>query len=170
MPQQGYVPGGMGGPYGGPPFAGFGARLGARLIDSLITAIIPGIAFLVLVVGPHKPRRLCTVNGKLGTCRPPSAISWTLFGLLITVGVLFALYYFIFLVGRTGQTIGRKVLGIKVVDKHNGQPIGAGRAFVRFIMGFVSSSACLLGYLWMLWDEEKQTWHDKVADSYVINV
>jgi hypothetical protein len=29
---------------------------------------------------------------------------------------------------------------------------------------------CYLGYLWMLWDDQKQTWHDKIVDSAVIRV
>ena len=83
--------------------------------------------------------------------------------------MLFAIYYYVFLLGRTGQTVGRKAVGIKVVDKMTGQPIGPGRAFVRLLVRSIASGAiCGLGYSWMLWDEEKQTWHDKVANSYVI--
>jgi uncharacterized RDD family membrane protein YckC len=166
----GYPPSGPAG-YGGPPFASFGARLGAALIDLLIVAILPAIGVIALVAGPHNAREACTVNGEVGTCRPPSAVSWGLFALFMAAGVLFAIYYTIFLVGRTGQTIGRRAVGIKVVDKLTGQPIGAGRAFVRLLVRSVASGAiCGLGYWWMLWDEEKQTWHDKVANSYVINV
>ena len=35
---------------------------------------------------------------------------------------------------------------------------------MRIVSGFV----CLLGYLWMLWDRERQTWHDKVANTVVV--
>jgi uncharacterized RDD family membrane protein YckC len=35
-------------------------------------------------------------------------------------------------------------------------------------MSYVSQLALLLGYLWMLWDPNKQTWHDKVAQSVVV--
>jgi uncharacterized RDD family membrane protein YckC len=165
----GYPPGPVS--YGGPPFASFGARLGGLLIDALITAIIPAIGVIALIAGPHKDREICTVNGQLGTCRPPSAVSWALFALFLAAGFVFAIYYYVFLLGRTGQTIGRKAVGIKVVDKLTGQPIGAARGFVRFLVQVVASGAlCWLGYFWMLWDEEKQTWHDKVANSYVITV
>jgi len=164
----GYPPPGPAG-YGGPPFAGFGARLGALLIDGLITAIIPVIAFIALAAGPKGNRHLCTVNGEAGTCRNPTALSWTIFGLLLAAGVLFGIYYNVFLLGRTGQTIGNKAVGIKVVDKIYGQPIGPARAFVRLLVRSVASGLlCGLGYWWMLWDQEKQTWHDKVSNSYVI--
>jgi uncharacterized RDD family membrane protein YckC len=32
----------------------------------------------------------------------------------------------------------------------------------------LSAIVCLLGYFWMLWDKEKQTWHDKFAASVVV--
>ncbi len=91
------------------------------------------------------------------------------FAILMLAAVLFAIYYYIFLLGRTGQTFGCRAVGIKVVDKFTGQPIGPGRAFIRYLVASVASgSICFLGYFWMLWDEEKQTWQDKVANSYVI--
>jgi len=46
--------------------------------------------------------------------------------------------------------------------------VSYGRAFGRFAMSLVSGLVLLLGYLWMIWDSEKQTWHDKVARTYVV--
>jgi uncharacterized RDD family membrane protein YckC len=37
-------------------------------------------------------------------------------------------------------------------------------------MSYVSGIALLLGYLWTLWDPEKRTWHDMVADTRVYRV
>ena len=34
--------------------------------------------------------------------------------------------------------------------------------------GFISGQICYLGYLWMLWDGKNQTWHDKVAGTFVV--
>ncbi|MCU1351091.1 MAG: Postacrosomal sheath domain-binding protein [Acidimicrobiales bacterium] len=170
-PAGGYPPAGypQGAGYGGPPFAGFGARLGASIIDGLVTAIPFALAFIALAAGPKKPRRFCTVNGELATCTPPTAATIAICLAIGLVGLVFLIWYHIFLLGKTGQTWGRKALNIKVVDKATGTPIGAGRAFVRWLVASVASgNVCLLGYLWMLWDNEKQTWHDKVANSYVI--
>ena len=50
-----------------------------------------------------------------------------------------------------------------------GQPLSVGTAFVRSLMKLISGAVLLIGYLWMLWDPEKQTWHDKVAGTYVVN-
>ena len=43
-----------------------------------------------------------------------------------------------------------------------------GRAFIRYIGRIVSAIPLLLGYFWMLWDNEKQTWHDKFAGAVVV--
>jgi uncharacterized RDD family membrane protein YckC len=56
-----------------------------------------------------------------------------------------------------------------VVRSRTGEPLGVGRAIGRQLFaGFISGQVCYLGYLWMLWDEQKQTWHDKVVDSIVV--
>lgn len=124
--------------------ASFGRRLGAYLIDVVILIIPGGILYAVL--------------GKTGG---------------EAVGGLIGLVYFsYFEASPSGQTPGKRALGIRVYDftgrSTNG--IGYGRAIVRYIGRFVSSIACLLGYLWMLWDKEKQTWHDKFASTVVVPV
>jgi uncharacterized RDD family membrane protein YckC len=62
------------------------------------------------------------------------------------------------------------VLGIRVIDFSSGGPIGYGRAVLRAVVELFSGWILLLGYLWMLWDREKQTWHDKAANSVVVPV
>jgi len=39
---------------------------------------------------------------------------------------------------------------------------------VRWLVSIVSAIVFVLGYLWMLWDGEKQCWHDKAANDVVI--
>ena len=72
--------------------------------------------------------------------------------------------------GPTGQTLGKRAMQIRVVDFATGGPIGYGRAFLRFIGRWISGIFCYLGYLWMLWDKEKQCWHDKMANDVVVPV
>ena len=76
--------------------------------------------------------------------------------------------YYTYLEGSSGQTLGKKALGIRVVDIAGGGSIGYGRAFIRYIGRIVSAIPLFLGYFWMLWDKEKQTWHDKFASSVVV--
>ena len=124
------------------PRAGFWQRFGAVILDGLVL-LIPSIIVVVLV-GSGSAANLIT----------------TLIGLA---------YYVYFEGGPTGQTVGKKALGIRVYDfRGGGGPIGYGRALVRSLVKYVSGIVLLLGYLWMLWDKEKQTWHDKAAGSVVV--
>ncbi|HZB77797.1 MAG TPA: RDD family protein [Solirubrobacteraceae bacterium] len=83
----------------------------------------------------------------------------------IVVGVAYFTY---FEGGPTGQTLGKKALGIRVIDANAGGPIGYGRAVIRYFGRWISSIPLLLGYFWMLWDKERQCWHDKFATDYVV--
>lgn len=121
------------------PRAGFGRRLVAYLIDSVLIAVVYLIGFVI--------------NDALGY-------------VLSIVGGLAYLTYFEG--SDSGQTIGKKALGIRVIDFQTGGSIGYGRAFVRWLGRIISGIPCALGYLWMLWDKEKQTWHDKLATSVVV--
>ena len=59
--------------------------------------------------------------------------------------------------------------GIKVVDLTTGDTIGFGRAVARTMFAeFISAAIFYLGYLWMLWDSDHQTWHDKVGSTTVV--
>jgi uncharacterized RDD family membrane protein YckC len=80
-----------------------------------------------------------------------------------------ALVYFALLEGGTrGQTLGKRLFGLRVIDLAHGGPIGNSRGFIRNIVRVLSWVAFGLGYLWMLWDREKQTWHDKAAGTVVV--
>jgi uncharacterized RDD family membrane protein YckC len=79
--------------------------------------------------------------------------------------------YYVYFVGSNGQTLGKKWFGIKVVKVGTNEAPGYLKAFLREVIGkIVSSVVLLLGYFWMLWDPQKQTWHDKIAGTVVIKV
>jgi uncharacterized RDD family membrane protein YckC len=84
------------------------------------------------------------------------------------LGVLLGIIYYTYLEGSSGQTLGKKALGIRVISLDGGGSIGYGRAFIRYIGRIVSAIPLFLGYFWMLWDKENQTWHDKFAGSVVV--
>ena len=90
---------------------------------------------------------------------------------LIVVGLLIVAFIYVRALGRTGQTWGRKIVGIKVVGERTGEPIGFGRALGRALFAsFISAQVVYLGYLWMLWDTDKQTVGDKSVHSTVVVV
>ena len=64
-------------------------------------------------------------------------------------------------------TFGKKLLGIKVVDR-TGHRLGVGRAVVRNISKILSLIALGLGFLWVAFSKEKKGWHDMIAKTYVI--
>jgi uncharacterized RDD family membrane protein YckC len=128
------------GTYPSGPRAGFWRRFVALVLDGFVIAIPAIVLFLVF----------------------DAAIAYV----LTLVG--YAAYYIVLQGGPTGQTIGKKVLDIRVVDINTGGPIGNGRSAVRFLVQFFLSGILYLGYLWMLWDKEKQTWHDKASTSVVV--
>ena len=62
----------------------------------------------------------------------------------------------------------RRSLGVWIVDADTLQPIGTKRGLVRALVRLVSELVLYLGYLWMIWDPMRQTWHDKAARSIVV--
>jgi uncharacterized RDD family membrane protein YckC len=85
---------------------------------------------------------------------------------LLSLGVFIFVYETILVSQWGGYTVGKKIVGIRVVSVQ-GEPIGWVEAFVRSISKILSHFL-FLGFLWMLWDPESQTWHDKIADTYVV--
>jgi uncharacterized RDD family membrane protein YckC len=118
--------------------AGFWRRFAAAFIDGILLGIVSFILQAIL--------------GRAGS------------GLTLLLGIVYYTYFH----GSTGQTPGDAALSIRIVDKDGGGSIGYGRAFVRWLVSIVSGIVLLLGYLWMLWDGEKQTWHDKAANAVVV--
>ncbi|HET6479196.1 MAG TPA: RDD family protein [Actinoplanes sp.] len=73
-----------------------------------------------------------------------------------------------FQAGKTGQSWGKKALGIRLVGEQTGTPIGAGLAFLRDLAHIVDSIICYIGYLFPLWDAKKQTLADKIVKTVVV--
>lgn len=75
--------------------------------------------------------------------------------------------YFVFLEGYGGKTIGKMVMGIKVIADDGGS-IDIVKAFTRWAFSFLSASFFFVGFLWALFDTKSQTWHDKIAGTLVV--
>ena len=84
--------------------------------------------------------------------------------------ILVELAYFTYFHATTaGQSIGNKILGIRVLDADTGRSLPYARAFARALMSNLSALPCFLGFFWMLWEPRKRTWHDIVANSLVVS-
>jgi len=146
-PGAGYgVPGGApayGAPVGGPPadqLADWGLRVASGAIDFVALFVIAGI--------------LSEINYALG------AIVW-----LIALG--FAGYNG-YLNGETGQSVGKRIVGTKVLGEATGQTIGGGAGILRWLCHIIDGFICGLGYLFPIWDAKKQTFGDKIMKTVVI--
>ena len=76
--------------------------------------------------------------------------------------------YFGYLTGTTGQTPGRRVVGIRVLREVDGQPLGAGAGIGRGFLHILDALPFGLGFFWPIWDAKKQTFADKLIKSVVI--
>ena len=122
------------------PRAGFWRRLYGTVVDAIILAV--GGAILE-----------ATLRGAAGDAP----------------AVLVGLAYFTLFVGSAdGQSPGMRVAGIRVISSGWGGSIGYRRALIRAVSGYISALIFFLGFLWMLWDNEKQCWHDKLAGDFVV--
>jgi len=170
QPQYGQQPYGQA-PYGGqgygygtpaPPLADWAPRAGAYLLDGLISGLPILIGYGVF---------LANVIPRADNTYPDDApeiwaivvfvASW-----LVSLGL--SLWNRVFRQGKTGQSVGKSALHLKLVDTTYFQPVGAGKAFLREFLSGLFNNACFLNLLWPLWDDQKQTWHDKVMSTYVI--
>jgi uncharacterized RDD family membrane protein YckC len=89
-------------------------------------------------------------------------------GYLLTIGI--GIWNECVRQGRTGQTIGKEQLHIKLIRESDGQTLGAGFCFVRSLAHFLDGIVCYIGYLWPLWDAKKQTFADKICGTIEVKV
>ena len=132
--------------------ANVGERFGSWILDVIIVNVIGGIAGFVLglwwaVTFPYEEEALEGIA--------------SLLGIIISMG------YFTYFFGN-GQTPGMKVMKIKLCGTDGTYPIRYTRGFLRWVGMIISGVVIGLGYLWILIDENRQGWHDKIAGTYVI--
>ena len=145
-----------------PPLAGFGSRVGASLIDGIVPTVLVTIGFVAFVV---------TLTPTTDAFGAPSSEP-TAPGLLAFLGAYlvawgFSLWNRVFRQGRTGQSIGKSALHIRLVTERTMTHTGALLAFGREIAHYVDG-AIYVGYLWPLWDAKNQTLADKICGTVVV--
>ena len=79
------------------------------------------------------------------------------------------LYNWLMIAFNDGRTLGKMAMSIRVA-RPDGSPVDLGTAAARAGMAIVSGLAIGIGYLWALWDPERRTWHDMVANTRVFDV
>lgn|GEM_PF-467646 len=130
------------------PLADAGTRLGAFVLDG-IAMTVPLFVLLGLAAATTSP-------------------------LLAFMGSLLFLFgpalYFVACWAGGGQTLGYQALGLRVV-RTDGSRVGLGSAIARCVglyLCFMLNIVGALGIVWMLWDDRRQGWHDKIGDTIVV--
>jgi uncharacterized RDD family membrane protein YckC len=131
--------------------AGPGQRLVAWMLDAAFSGvlILPLVPLAVLIDQDDRPWALTAVA--------MAFLSIAAFVLLVH-----------FDGGQRGATPGKRLLGIRVVDAAGSGPIGHRRAALRRLVYVLGGLLLYLGWLWLLVDRHRQTWHDKAAHTVVL--
>lgn len=131
------------------PLAGFRPRVISFLIDLVAPSTLVALVLVLgVAVGGSGLIVAFAVPGGLGL-------------------VAFLLWNSCYLQGSTGQSIGRRVAGTTLVKIETGAPVGFGTALVRQLC---HGAELGIGYLWPLWDIQRQTFADKITATLVVRV
>ena len=150
--------------------SGWWRRAGAQIIDGVIV----GAGALVLLVAITAPFSIgFFASDTVGIV----AVLVGLFIGVLCVTFVSLLYAPAMMARTNGKTVGRIVLGIRVV-RANGQPVDFGYAMLReVVVKALLGGICamltgglswIVDNLWPLWDEENRALHDFVVNSRVI--
>ncbi|MBX7219679.1 MAG: RDD family protein [Blastocatellia bacterium] len=133
--------------------AGFGLRFGAALFDFSLYLLWFLVWLPIAAFAANRVPVLADVCRLLGT-----------YGL----GLVFALNWLV-LPARSGQTIGKWLVGIRIVQTNFGK-VNWPTILKRHLLGYPLSTLFLFGFVWVLWDRRQQSWHDKLARTLVVRV
>jgi len=148
--------------------AGFWRRALAFAVDGVILLVLFGALGGLSAMLLHRPLpRLSQLGPDYLVDVAVNGDALTLTGLALFA--VLALAYFAVFHGLVGQTVGKRLLGIRVIDGF-GERLSFGRAVLRSFGYVASSLLLLLGFLWIAFDREKRGLHDWIADTYVILV
>lgn len=169
---------------GGVPLAGPGWRFLARLIDGFIVSLIatPLTVPIYLALFKHFVAKVKAAEdaAQAGAgAPPPNVIDGTTIKLeLLLLGavVLVSLLYEVPQLARWGQTLGKRVCGVRVVRQDGAPRLGFGSAILRWLgtnagvlVPFAGGIYGMIDSLWLLWDKPwQQCLHDKFAKTVVV--
>jgi uncharacterized RDD family membrane protein YckC len=88
-------------------------------------------------------------------------------GLVGPFMLLLAVFLYFTVCNKLGDSIGKATLGLKVISVDE-RPIDWPRATLRSVFWLVGLASLGLGLLWIIWDEKRQGWHDKLSGTMVV--
>jgi uncharacterized RDD family membrane protein YckC len=150
-------------------YAGFSSRLIAFLIDTIIIAIV----FLFVSWFIVTSWNMIHLEPVVRQLEEKNLILKTLVTLITSplfyslVSLLFVVTYYVFFWTIAGQTPGKGVMGLKILPRKGGK-LKLGRAILRYLGYYVSIIPFGLGVLWIMVDDRRLAWHDKIAGTCVV--
>ena len=135
--------------------AGWWRRVAAYLVDVIISSAL----YFVLVI-----TLLLTGGSDSGV----ASFLLLLIGVGSSIGL--SIYNVIIQQGRTGQSWGKRILGVELLDDYSATPIGPMKCFVRQLAHMVDGMAFYIGFFWPLVDSKRQTFADKICSTVVVKV
>ena len=168
-----------------PVLAEWWQRLLARIIDGIIVSIFISPVWVVTVLAlVHRIQNVANQYPDLSQPGTQQAFSNSMnqavagmIGVFLLLGVLAALVYFAYdwlQHGLWGQTLGKRVMGTKVVTADTRTPISGGAACRRAAVfalpsgvPYIGGLFALINELWLTWDTQRQCLHDKAAGTVV---
>ncbi|SKC31039.1 RDD family protein [Photobacterium piscicola] len=133
-------------------YVGFWPRVLASLVDTAIVALITA-PLMYLAYGEMHPSTDSFAIGPMDIM-----INY----LLPFVGVILFWIY-------KSATPGKMVIKAQIVDANTGNKPSVKQSVIRYLGYFVSTIPLGLGLMWVGWDKRKQGWHDKLANTVVVN-
>ena len=155
--------------------AGFWLRLAAFIIDNIFifigTLVISSIVFAIIFsIFPDLADRYTITEYTWDTVlayseMPPTWVDWFAY----LGGVVIDIAYWTVAIGWKGRTVGKLMLGLKVV-KADGGRVGYLRAFGRCWAYLLCYMTFGFGFLAITWNKQKRGLHDLVCDTMVIKI
>jgi uncharacterized RDD family membrane protein YckC len=141
-------------------YAGFWIRFLARVIDAVLLGVVNAVIRIPLVimlgVGTGRGRGLIFLP-----------VVMSLIGISVMISIAVGLVYEVYLVSTRGGTLGKLILGLKIV-RADGSPVPAGRAAGRYFAQWLSGAILMIGYLMAGFDPEKRALHDRICETRVV--
>lgn len=97
----------------------------------------------------------------------PGTVTALIIGMILSIAWLVVEMIFY----NKSKTIGKAALGLQVVSVKDGEPIGFWKMLFReWFVKAASGSVFALGFIWILIDDKNRGWHDKILDTYVVDL
>jgi uncharacterized RDD family membrane protein YckC len=144
-------------------YGGFWIRFVAYLVDYVIVVIPVWIllSFSSAITGVDLFRPTNFAGTNISAAALLIILATQLIVLIWDVG------YFVYF-WSSGGTLGMRFFHLRVADAVTNQPIGVWRAFFRYIGFVLAFLPCAIGLIWAAFDGYKQGWHDKIANTIVL--